>query len=163
MKPINLKPPIMEVEERDIISDSSLEDRVTKLERNVKNILKVIRDKQSLGYYECGQKETLERIQSDMKSGNKRIQEGFEGLKAEINELKKSISNREIVNGKQDKDLDKLESVITTMTAELIEFNKRLSNMEGSMGVTKWFMGATTSAIIFYVAYIVIKDFFLLK
>lgn len=143
----------------DTFPDKSIEDRVSNLELTCKHIITVVRDKQSIGVYECAQEGTLTQIKSDLQKGDNMIQSKFTELKAQIQELDNKIEERKAENGTQNKSLSDGQAAFDSIFTILGKFNTRISKIEGKINLITWFMGGTTGAIIFYVAYIVLKDF----
>ncbi len=137
----------------------TIDERVSNLETTSKHIITVIRNKQSIGIYECCQEGKIGQISSDLEKGERMIQKKFTEIKEQIQTLDNSIQERKTANGNQDKSLSKGEEAFDSIFKILGTFNTRISTIEGRIGTITWFMGGTTGAIIFYVAYIVLKDF----
>jgi len=119
-------------------------------------------------------KETVEKQrltdQSSLEARDRRIKEAYDNNTAELKALRQDLENRKLINNYNEKEKERLENMLNDSgkKAENVDVdiydkvenhNTRISLIEGRINLITWFMGGTTGAIIFYIAYIILKDF----
>ena len=119
-------------------------------------------------------KETVEKQrladQRAWEARDRRIKEAYDNNTEELRGLRQDLENRKLINNYNKEEKERLERMLSDsgkksentevdIYTKVENHNKRISFIEGRINLITWFMGGTTGAIIFYVAYIILKDF----
>ena len=129
-----------------------------------KDLFKQIKDDKDIV-----EKQRLED-QRALEDRDRRIKEAYDNNTEELRGLRQDLENRKLINNYNEKEKERLENMLNDsgkkaenvdvdIYAKVENHNTRISLIEGRINLITWFMGGTTGAIIFYIAYIILKDF----
>lgn len=134
---------------------------------------------------ECTQRDTIQRIftlwrtletqrEQDKKealSRDEKIKEAYDNNTKELQALRQDLENRRFINNYNDREKEllrtrvdevggKAEKADIDIYTKVDNHNTRLSSLESDASWNKWLLRATFGAIVLYVAYIIVKDFY---